>query len=191
MRPLKLLFITPIIRLITLYIAVAYSILYLRITTFSFIYKDHYSFDEGKLGLIFLPGGIGIIIGVITFGALSDMFVKNRQKQGLEYKPEVRLSPTLAMSCGIVLPIGLFIYSWTVQYAVHFIIPMLGVAIFSCGLIGVIVTNNLFDPFCMLTSNRCASKTTLSTRILGTRRLSLQPWRSFDLSLPHSSLWLA
>lgn len=193
MRPLKLLFITPLVGLMALYMAVAYGILYLLIATFSFVYKDHYGFDEGELGLTFLPGGIGMMIGVVTFGALSDVFVKNRQNQGLDHKPEVRLSPALAMPCGIVLPIGLFIYGWTVQYGVHFIVPMLGVAIFSCGLMGVMVRNNpyLTHSEGTLTTNRCASKTTFWTRIPGTRRLLPQPWRYFDHLLPHSSPWLA
>lgn len=141
MRPFKLLFTTPIVSLMSLYVAVGYGILYLLITTFSFVYKDNYGFDEGQSGLTFLPAGIGMMIGVIAFDTLSDVLVKNHQKKGLELNPEVRLSPKLVIPYGVVLPIGLFLCGWTAQYAVHFIVPMLGVAIFSCGLMGVMVTN--------------------------------------------------
>ncbi|KAH6981671.1 polyamine transporter 3 [Ilyonectria sp. MPI-CAGE-AT-0026] len=178
MRPLKLLFTTPLVGLMALYMAVAYGILYLLIATFSFVYKDHYGFDEGELGLTFLPGGIGMMIGVVTFGALSDVFVKNRQKQGLEHKPEVRLSPTLAMPCGIVLPIGLFIYGWTVQYGVHFIVPMLGVAIFSGGLMGVMmcVQNYLLDTY-----PRYAASVTAALAVLRSFAAAFLPLAGLDM----------
>ncbi|KAL2680325.1 hypothetical protein Neosp_007922 [[Neocosmospora] mangrovei] len=177
-RPLKLLFITPIVGLMALYMAVAYGILYLLIATFSFVYKDNYGFDEGQAGLTFLPAGIGMMIGVVTFGALSDVLVTNRTKQGLGHKPEVRLSPRLALPCGVVLPIGLFLYGWTAQYAVHFIVPMLGVAIFSCGLMGVMmcVQNYLLDTY-----PRYAASVTAALAVLRSLAAALLPLGGLDM----------
>ncbi|GKT76523.1 major facilitator superfamily protein [Colletotrichum tofieldiae] len=141
-RPLKLLFLTPIVTLMALYVAITYGILYLLITTFSFVYKDQYGFDEGTIGLTFLPAGIGMMIGVVTFGALTDFIVIRNKAKGLAHRPEARLTPVLTMPCGAVLPIGLFIYGWTAEKGVHFIVPMLGVVIFSTGLMGVMVSPN-------------------------------------------------
>ncbi|KAE9574152.1 Efflux pump rdc3 [Colletotrichum fructicola] len=148
-RPLKLLFATPIVTLMALYVAVTYGILYLLITTFSFVFKDYYGFDEGTVGLTFLPAGIGMIIGVGTFGTLTDYIVKRNKDKGLPHRPEIRLSPAMAMPCGVVLPIGLFLYGWTVEKHVHFIVPMLGVVIFAAGLMGVMtcVQNYLLDAY--------------------------------------------
>ncbi|CVL07245.1 related to multidrug resistant protein [Fusarium mangiferae] len=177
-RPLKLLFVTPIVGLMALYMAVAYGILYLLIATFSFVYKDNYGFDEGESGLTFLPAGIGMMIGVVVFGALSDVLVTNRTKQGLEHKPEVRLSPKLALPCGVVLPIGLFLYGWTTQYAIHFIVPMLGVAIFSCGLMGVMmcVQNYLLDTY-----PRYAASVTAALAVLRSLAAALLPLGGLDM----------
>ncbi|GKT87573.1 major facilitator superfamily protein [Colletotrichum tofieldiae] len=144
-RPLKLLFLTPIVTLMALYVAITYGILYLLITTFSFVYKDQYGFDEGTIGLTFLPAGIGMMIGVVTFGALTDFIVIKNKAKGLAHRPEARLTPVLTMPCGAVLPIGLFIYGWTAEKGVHFIVPMLGVVIFSTGLMGVM--NYLLDTY--------------------------------------------
>ena len=138
-RPLRLLFLTPTVSLMAFYVAVGYGILYLLIATFSFVYRDTYGFDEGEAGLTFLPAGIGMMIGVVTFGALSDIIVTNRKKQGLEHKPKIRLSPKLTIPCGAIMPIGLFVYGWTAQYEIHYIVPMLGVVLFCCGLMGVMV----------------------------------------------------
>ena len=138
-RPIKLLFLTPIVTLTSLYVAITYGILYLLITTFSFVYTSQYHFGEGIVGLSFLPAGIGMMIGVVTFGMVSDMMVKKSQAAGTELKPEIRIKPILTIPCGVALPIGLFIYGWAADKAVHWIVPMIGVVIFTAGLMGVMV----------------------------------------------------
>jgi MFS family permease len=140
-RPLKLLFTTPIITLTSLYVAITYGILYLLITTFSYVYSGQYHFGEGTVGLSFIPAGLGMMIGVVTFGMISDMMVKRTQASGLEHKPEIRIKPVLTSPCGVALPIGLFIYGWTADKKVHWIVPMIGVVIFTAGLMGVMVSS--------------------------------------------------
>jgi hypothetical protein len=169
-RPLKLLVVTPIVTLMALYVAITYGILYLLITTFSFVYTQHYGFTEGTSGLTYLPAGLGMMIGVILFGQLSDRLVKGQQAKGLALRPEVRLKPKLTIPSGIVIPVGLFIYGWTTQYHVHWIVPMIGVVIFSSGLMGIMVRPQ--PPPSLASSprpaqlmiSRCAFKITFSTR---------------------------
>jgi hypothetical protein len=139
-RPLKLLTTVPIITLTALYVAIEYGILYLLITTFSFVYGGQYGFSEGVIGLTFLPSGIGMMFGVALFGPLTDMLVKRDQAAGVAHRPEVRLSPMLTIPSGLVLPVGLFLYGWTTEKVVHWIVPMIGVAVFSAGLMGVMVS---------------------------------------------------
>ncbi|KAI2621531.1 MFS general substrate transporter [Hypomontagnella submonticulosa] len=148
-RPMKLLLVTPIVTLMSLYVAITYGILYLLITTFSFVYTGQYGFDEGDSGLTFLPAGLGMMIGVVGFGQLTDLMVKRNQAKGLVHKPEVRLSPIFTIPAGIALPIGLFIYGWTTNFGVHWIVPMIGVLIFAAGLMGVMfcVQNYLLDTY--------------------------------------------
>ncbi|KAI1503170.1 major facilitator superfamily domain-containing protein [Biscogniauxia marginata] len=148
-RPVKLLVLTPIVTLMSLYVAITYGILYLLITTFSFVYSDKYGFDEGTSGLTFLPAGLGMVIGVVGFGQLTDWVVKRNKAQGKEHTAEVRLKPALTIPAALALPAGLFIYGWTAQNGVHWIVPMLGVLIFSTGLMGVMmcVQNYLLDAY--------------------------------------------
>ncbi|KAI0592767.1 major facilitator superfamily domain-containing protein [Biscogniauxia sp. FL1348] len=148
-RPMKLLLLTPIVTLMSLYVAITYGILYLLITTFSFVYSGQYGFDEGTSGLTFLPAGIGMMIGVIGFGQLTDVVVKRNKAKGAEHTPEVRLKPAMTIPLGLALPTGLFLYGWTTQYGVHWIVPMIGVVIFSAGLMGVMmcIQNYLLDAY--------------------------------------------
>jgi MFS family permease len=162
-RPIKLLLVTPIVTLHALYVAITYGILYLLITTFSFVYKDQYGFDAGTSGLTFLPAGLGMMIGVVTFGMLTDMMVKRNQARGVEHKPEVRLSPGLTIPSGLTLPVGLLIYGWTTDKGVHWIVPMIGVVIFSAGLMGVMmsVQNYLLDTYPKYAASVTAALTVL------------------------------
>jgi hypothetical protein len=142
-RPMKLLLVTPIVTLNALYVAITYGILYLLITTFSFVYTGQYGFDEGTSGLTFLPAGLGMMIGVVTFGQLTDAMVKRNKAAGVAHKPETRLAPTLTIPSGLTLPVGLFIYGWTTDKGVHWIVPMIGVVIFTAGLMGIMVSGLL------------------------------------------------
>ncbi|ETS86817.1 hypothetical protein PFICI_00645 [Pestalotiopsis fici W106-1] len=148
-RPVKLLLLVPIVTLNSLYVAVAYGILYLLFTTFSFVYPERYGFDEGTSGLAFLPAGLGMMFGVVGFGPLTDAMVKRNNAAGIVHKPEYRLAPVLTIPSGLALPVGLFIYGWTTEKGVHWIVPMLGVVVFSAGLMGIMmpVQNYLLDAY--------------------------------------------
>ncbi|PNH47869.1 hypothetical protein VD0004_g547 [Verticillium dahliae] len=177
-RPVKLLFLVPIVTSMALYVAIVYGILYLLITTFSFVYRDQYGFDEGTVGLTFLPAGIGMMIGVVVFGALSDMLVKRRMAAGGDLVPEIRLTPAVALPCATVLPVGLFIYGWTTEKQVHFIVPMLGVVIFSAGLMGVMmcIQNYLLDTF-----PRYAASVTAALAVLRSLAGALLPLAGLEM----------
>lgn len=138
-RPLKLLFLMPVVTLEALHVAVVYGIMYLLISTFTYVFLQQYHFDQGSSGLTFLPAGIGMMIGVATFGQLTDFMIKRDIANGITLRPERRISPILIIPSGLTLPTGLFIYGWTSQYGVHWIVPMLGVVIFCIGLMGIMV----------------------------------------------------
>ncbi|KAJ9144990.1 Major facilitator superfamily protein [Pleurostoma richardsiae] len=177
-RPLKLLLTSPIVTLTALYVAVTYGILYLLITTFSFVYAQQYGFGEGTVGLAFIPAGLGMMVGVVTFGHLSDTMVKRRQAAGSQLRPEVRLSPAMTVPCGVTLPVGLFLYGWTTDKGVHWIVPMIGVVIFCAGLMGVMmcIQNYLLDAY-----PRYAASVTAALTVLRSLAGALLPLGGLDM----------
>ncbi|KXH60647.1 polyamine transporter 3 [Colletotrichum nymphaeae SA-01] len=170
-RPFKFLFMTPLVSIIAAYVGIAYGILYLLIATFSFVYTDQYHFSEGDAGLAFLPAGLGMMIGVLTFGNVQDYLVK-KAKEGMKpdekYRPEVKITPWLTSPTGLTIPIGLFIYGWTTEYKVHWIVPMIGVVILSGGLTGVTmcVQNYQIDSYERYAASGSAA-VTLSRSLIG------------------------
>jgi multidrug resistance protein len=140
-RPLKMLFLSPIVLLMSIYISINYGILYLLFTTFTFVFQGQYRWSTGTTGLSYLGSGIGMFLGMIVLGIVSDKLIQKQQAKG-RVKPEHRLPLRLTVPGGIMLPIGLFVYGWTTEYKVHWIVPIIGTAFFGWGNLSCMVCAN-------------------------------------------------
>ena len=93
-RPFRMLVFSPVVLILSAYVAIVYGYLYLLFTTITEVYESNYHFSQGSVGLTFLGIGIGSLIGVVVFGFASDRIVKAKSKNG-EMKPEYRLPPMI------------------------------------------------------------------------------------------------
>lgn len=87
-RPLRMLFQSPIVAGLSLYLALIYGYLYLLFTTFSTVFPDQYDFTTPTLGLAFLGMGIGQITALLVLSWLSDWLQERLTKRHGESKPE-------------------------------------------------------------------------------------------------------
>lgn len=131
-RPMKMLARSPIIALFSLYIAIVYGYLYLLFTSISQVFGEIYGFSTQAAGLVYLGLGVGSMAGLLYFSVMSDRNLDKKAKQdGQGMKPEYRLQP---LSLGaVLLPAGLFIYGWTAEYRVHWIVPIIGMTVIGVG----------------------------------------------------------
>ncbi|KAF7548820.1 hypothetical protein G7Z17_g6816 [Cylindrodendrum hubeiense] len=127
-RPMKFLFTSPIVALIALYVAFNFGVTMLLLATLSTIYKNIYHWGVGVSGLAYVGVGIGCAVGVVIFAKLSDRLLK---AEGGSYRAERRL--IMMMFVSPLFPIGLFIYGWTTEYKVHWVVPIIGTAICAPG----------------------------------------------------------
>jgi predicted MFS family arabinose efflux permease len=139
-RPLKLLFLSPIVFLMALFAAVTYGYLYLMFTTISAIFITNYGWSQGESGLAYIGFGVGAIIGLLFSGRVANHIARSHSARGC-FTPESRLLPML-MGCW-ALPAGLFWYGWTAQARTHWIVPILGTGVFGFGLMAVFVSARL------------------------------------------------
>lgn len=135
-RPIKMLIYSPIILLLSLFMAVVYGYLYLLFTTFPVVFGEYYHFSIGITGLVYLGLGVGNMVGLVIFGVFSDKVLLAKAASG-ELKPEYRLIPMVWTA--VTLPIGLFVYGWSARYAVHWIVPIIGTGFFGIGLLVTLV----------------------------------------------------
>lgn len=102
-RPMKMLLFSPIVLALSTFMAVVYGYLYLLFTTLTGVFESTYHFSSGAVGLTYLGIGLGSILGLVVFGAVSDRIVKAKSAAG-EMKPEYRLPPMIPGAWAI--PIG-------------------------------------------------------------------------------------
>ncbi|CAO2648795.1 Nn.00g097440.m01.CDS01 [Neocucurbitaria sp. VM-36] len=161
-RPMKMLFLSPIVALMSTYIAINYGILYLFFTTITFVFEGRYHFSSGAVGLSYIGVGVGMITGMAVLGVMSDKFIKQAQAKG-NAKPEHRLPLSLTMPGAIGLPVGVFIYGWTTYYGVHWIVPIIATAFIGLGNLTAMMTiqTYLVDAFTIHAASAIAANTVL------------------------------
>ena len=135
-RPALLFFKSPIVFLLATYLALVYGLLYLFFTTVSSVFQQQYGFSVGLSGLVYLGIGIGFFTGLAVVASSSDkVVVKLTARNNGRHEPEMRLPSMIFFAC--VLPIGLFLYGWTADKQVHFIVPIIAMFPFGFGLMGI------------------------------------------------------
>lgn len=129
-RPAKLLIYSPICSIFAVYLGLLYGYLYLLFSSVPYVFEEYYDFGTKTVGLVYLGLGIGSFVGMGWFAWDSDKQIKIHSAAGT-LKPEVRLK--LLPIASIIFPAGFFIYGWTADYQVHWIAPILGLAVIGIG----------------------------------------------------------
>ncbi|KAI0138224.1 putative MFS multidrug transporter [Pestalotiopsis sp. NC0098] len=163
-RPARILVFSPIVSALSLYMGVVYGYQYLLFSTFTKAFQTQYGFSTSIVGLTFLGLGVGNLIGLAVVSSLSDKILRDKSKvtetnPDGERKPEARLIPLEWSS--LSLPAGLFLYGWTMQYQVHWIVPLIGTAIYGAGQLAVFlcIMSYLIDAFGIYAASALAANT--------------------------------
>ncbi len=90
MRPLQLLFLSPMVLLLSLYTAFMFGLIYLLFTTFPGVFEQTYHLATEISGLAYLGLGIVMIISIVLFAVLSDKLL-HQPREGTLERPELRL----------------------------------------------------------------------------------------------------
>ncbi|KAK5000281.1 hypothetical protein LTR28_013114, partial [Elasticomyces elasticus] len=134
-RPSKMLVLSPIVAIMSTYMAFVYGILYLLFTTFTFVFEDAYGFTQSNVGLVYIGIGVGMLLGLAVLGSASDKIAIGMAKSHNNgvIKPEYRL-PALVPG-GFFVPVGLFLYGWAAEKHVQWAVPLLGTLLVGIGII--------------------------------------------------------
>ncbi|CAF2917326.1 unnamed protein product [Rotaria sp. Silwood2] len=107
----------------------AFTALFISLTLLPIhLHETPYNYTETTIGTLFVPGGIGMLIGSLIGGWLSDKAMKY---YGDVICPEGCLVPGLTFP--ILSSIGLIIYGWTFHYRLHVIGPIIGQILIGLG----------------------------------------------------------
>ncbi|KAH6660398.1 major facilitator superfamily domain-containing protein [Truncatella angustata] len=136
LRPLKMLFLSPIIATISLYISFVYGCIYLMYNTVPTVFQGVYGWSTGVSGLAFIALGLGYTAGLALFSIFSDRQVVHLTKKNNDvYEPEMRL-PTMVYFA-FVCPITFFWYGWAAQTHAHWAASVIGLFPLGVGIFGI------------------------------------------------------
>ncbi|KAF4222172.1 hypothetical protein CNMCM8980_008546 [Aspergillus fumigatiaffinis] len=136
-RPMQLLALEPMCMNLCIFSAILLGILYLFFGAFQLVFSHIYDFNLWQIGCSFL----GILVGMVAAILTDPLWRRNyarleRQHQEAvgeknEFMPEWRLPP--AIGGAPLVTIGLFIFAWTIYPHVHWVVPIIGSAVFGAG----------------------------------------------------------
>lgn len=136
-RPCRLLIESPILLVMSIYVAFVSGTLYLLLTTFASVFEGQYGFSTTISGLSYLGLGAALIVAMVVFRVLGPR-VQNHGQKDQALRPESRL--ILMIWFSPLLGMGLFLYGWTTYYKVHWIVPMLSTSVIGFGVFFVLVS---------------------------------------------------
>ncbi|KAG7412588.1 Efflux pump atB [Fusarium oxysporum f. sp. rapae] len=139
LRPFQLLIFEPMCLNLCIFTAIVLGILYLFFGAFHLVFGDIYGFNLWQNGCSFL----GILVGMLLAAGLDPLWhnIRNNlirklsEETGIEgnSQPEFRLPP--AILGGVLVPVGILMFAWSCYPWVHWIVPIIGSAIFGAGIL--------------------------------------------------------
>lgn len=123
-RPFQLLFMEPIVLLISLYMSVLYGLLYMFFVAYPIVYQEGKGYSASTTGLMFIPIAVGVLLSAVCSPLVNKHYMTLVRKHHGKPPAEARLIPMM-VSCWLV-PIGLFIFAWTSYPRLSWVGPALG-----------------------------------------------------------------
>lgn len=160
--PLKLLFLEPIVLLMTIYTAFIYGILYLFLEAYPIVFTELRGINTAVATLPYLGLIVGVLIGCGIVIAFEPRYNRKLRENNNIPIPEQRLLP---MMVGAVLfPVGLFWFAWTGNYkTIHWIVPTLSGLLTGAGIMTIFLQalNYLIDAYLIVAASAIAANTFL------------------------------
>ncbi|CAH6723786.1 quinidine resistance protein 3 [[Candida] jaroonii] len=143
LHSLVLLTYPPVILVIS-HSAICFAAIYFFNITISYEYsRAPYNYSTLIVGLLYIPNSVTYILASIFGGRWNDKLLrKYADKHNGELSPESRISWNLIIATILYIPACL-IFGWTLKYHLHWVVPLVGTALFgfsSMLVIGVSVT---------------------------------------------------
>lgn len=160
-RPFILLFMEPIVLILSIYMSIVYGTLYLLFGAFPIVFQLERGWSEGIGGLAFLGVALGMIIAIACGPILNKWYIAAGAKYGGVAPPEARLVG--CMIGGIAIPVGMFWFAWTTFPDIHYMAPIAAGVPFGFGLnlIFLGITNYLIDGYTIFAASVLAANTLL------------------------------
>ena len=135
-----MLFTEPILFLFAVWAAFTFLIVFLSFEAIPLVFSVNHGFNVQQSGAVFTALILGTMLGTImcVYQERALRYVKayTSQSQVQEATEAAKPESRLAFACvgSMLLPIGLFWFSWTQFASIHWVVPTLGIGCIGIGL---------------------------------------------------------
>ncbi|KAF5374844.1 hypothetical protein D9758_000398 [Tetrapyrgos nigripes] len=160
-RPFKLLFLEPMMWLITIYTSFIYGCLYLLFEAYPIVFTEGHGFNAGISGLMFIPVMVGGVCAVTTY-VLTFHPRYEREMERLApnpVPPEFRLE--MGRIAAPLFAISFFWFGWTSYPSVSFWAPMMAGGLMAFGISWIFLSlfNYLIDTYLAMAASALSANT--------------------------------
>ena len=141
-RPLHMITVEPVVMAFSIYQFFVLALFYTLNAAIPYVFLLRYGFNSGEQGLAYIAFGIGFILGlgtVVWVAKLKIRKIRAAAAKGIRTKPPPEARLQLTRIGGVVLPVGLFWWGWSLQAQVHWICPMIAMVFIAWALYLIIV----------------------------------------------------
>ncbi|KAK2745389.1 hypothetical protein FQN57_003732 [Myotisia sp. PD_48] len=159
-RPYRMLVLEPILLLVTIYLALDYGILYLCFFAYPISFQEVRGWSHpGIAALPFIGVFVGISCGCAFILWYTTGIFARKMKEAGTVVPELRLPPMMVAS--VVLPIGLFWFSWTSSPEISWVPQAIAGVPIGFGIIVIFLQglNYIVDVYATVTNSALAANT--------------------------------
>ncbi|KAL4916108.1 major facilitator superfamily domain-containing protein [Aspergillus aurantiobrunneus] len=176
-RPFHLLFTEPVVFLFALWASFSWAVLFLCFSAIPLVFERQYGFNTQQTGYMFISMMIGSMAATII-GVYQERLFKYRKWQSGPSPgpssadafwslvrrrfpldaPEARLY--LSCFTSVFLPLGLYLFGFSAQARLHWIVPALGIALATLGVYTIYLAtfNYLADTYHVYASSALAAQ---------------------------------
>ena len=118
------------VTLAIIFSAISFGTLYVVNMTIEYEYsRPPYNFKPLYIGLLYIPNSVTYLIASIYGGRWVDNLLKRYKEVHGIIAPEARISWNVVVAV-VTFPIGLLIFGWCLDTHQHWVVPLVGTAIF-------------------------------------------------------------
>ncbi|EHA26133.1 hypothetical protein ASPNIDRAFT_140511, partial [Aspergillus niger ATCC 1015] len=163
LRPVTLMVTEPILLLSSLYLALAYAVLYLIIQAYPIIFQDLYGLSAGISGLAYLPMVLGVFIALIIFFGFIRWHGKSLEAGKPWAQREINRRLPVACLASPCMIVSLFWLGWASWKSISPLLPAFGGIFFGVGfqLVFMSMLNYITDVFRQMSASAHAGASCL------------------------------
>ncbi|KAF0400035.1 MFS general substrate transporter [Gigaspora margarita] len=144
----------PNITISVLYISIVYTFVQIPLMVVPKNFPEKYGVSTSTLGLLFIPSGIGLMVGSFVGGKCNDLVIKwekNKRNDDDLIQPEVRINCIWIST--ILVPVVYILFGWSFESGFHISILLV---LWSLGTFGIQIIFNTISTY-LVDSNRSRS----------------------------------